>query len=86
MAFTSYLLSSFCIPLSSPDGDMRVVELECRVAAEESAMLNLLQQQAQLLTRMELTLADQQVALAKVRSRAIHTTTLRLFFPVASKL
>ncbi|XP_038075088.1 autophagy-related protein 23-like isoform X2 [Patiria miniata] len=51
--------------LEGLDGSIQQAELEYRVALEESSMLTLQQQQAQLLATLELTLTDHQVNVEK---------------------
>ena len=55
----------------SLDSSIQAAELDYRIAIEETALVALQQDQARLFSKLELALADHQVAVEKVRRLAI---------------
>ncbi len=62
------------------DSSIQAAELDYRIAIEETALVALQQDQARLFSKLELALADHQVAVEKVRRLA----NFIIFFPNVS--
>ena len=60
------ILLGFVIIIDSLDSSIQAAELDYKVAVEETALVALQQDQSRLFTKLELALADHQVAIEKV--------------------